>query len=455
LDNTQYTDNDVPPAQPQRFRIRIILAIVAVLVLAGLFVAYSMVSQSDLEPASAAAAAATPPAGPAPTVPEPADNGAGAAIDTATLVAPPAYDTLGPAPLVPKPDVVRALYLNAFAAGSSRKLTRLIEIANRTEINAFVIDVKEVGEISYRSGVSVAAQVGANRQYIRDVRGMLARLRQHDIYPIARIVVFRDPVLARGKPEWAIHKADGSLWQDNNGMHWVDSFNRNVWDYNIAIAREAVNLGFSEVQWDYVRFPDVPRSYMNTANWPAQEGRTKEDGIREFLLYARDKLADLEVPVTADVFGLTVTAADDMGIGQYWEKMVDAADVILPMVYPSHFAHGSYGIAVPNAEPYAVVFNAMQEAVRRTAAVPGAGTVRPWLQAFTLGQPRYGAAEIREQIRAVYDAGLKEWVLWNPSSNYIESALEADSVASTERERGREGSGSGAGAGTTAGATDR
>ncbi len=324
---------------------------------------------------------------------------------------------------VAKPEAVRGLYLNAWAAGSHRKLDKLIGIANRTEVNTFVIDVKEGGEISYRSSVRLAAEIGADQQYIRDIQRVLAKLKANGIYPIARIVAFKDRVLARAKPAWAVQKADGRLWQDHHGDVWVDSFNKDVWDYNIAIAREAIELGFSEVQWDYVRFPDVPRSYMRTAVWPAQQGRTKEDAIREFLRYSREQLADLGVPVTADVFGLTVSADDDMGIGQLWEKMVDATDVLLPMVYPSHFARGSYGIAYPNANPYDVIKTSLGHAVRRTQGVATGASIRPWLQDFTLGPPRYGAPHVRAQINAVYDAGLDEWILWNPGSNYTVSAL--------------------------------
>jgi hypothetical protein len=324
---------------------------------------------------------------------------------------------------VPKPAAIRGLYLNAWAAGSPRKLDKLLDIANRTEINTFVIDVKEGGEISYRSAVPLAAEIGADKQYIRNIQGVLAKLKANGIYPIARIVVFKDKTLARAKPELAIQKADGSLWYDHHGDVWVDSFNKDVWDYNIAIAREAVALGFSEVQWDYVRFPDVPRSYMRTAVWPAQQGRTKEDAIREFLKYSRSQLADLGVPVTADVFGLTVSAHDDMGIGQLWEKMADATDVLLPMVYPSHFARGSYGIAYPNAEPYNVIRTSMGHALRRMQGVTSPASIRPWLQDFTLGPPRYGAEHVRAQIAAVYDVGLEEWILWNPGSNYTVGAL--------------------------------
>ncbi|HSL69400.1 MAG TPA: putative glycoside hydrolase [Longimicrobiales bacterium] len=342
-----------------------------------------------------------------------------------SIAAAGAIGSLGVVP-VAKPEHVRALYLNAWAAGSPRKLAKLIDIANRTDINAFVIDVKEGGEISYLSEVDLAGKIGAHREYIKNVRGVLSRLKENRIYPIARIVVFKDPVLAQAKPELAIQNQDGSLWLDNKGKAWVDSYNKKVWDYNIALAREAVKLGFAEVQWDYVRFPDAPRSYLARAVYPAAANRTKPDAIREFMLYAREQLADLDVPVTADVFGLTVTTQGDMGIGQQWEKMVDAVDVILPMVYPSHFIRGNYGLSNPNAVPYRTIRRSMEDAITRSKAVPNAATIRPWLQAFTLGPPRYTPAHVWAQIQAVYDSGLKEWVLWSPGSNYDPAALAAE-----------------------------
>jgi hypothetical protein len=326
-------------------------------------------------------------------------------------------------PRVAKPAHVRGIYLNAWAAGSQQKLQRLIDLAGATEINTFVIDVKEGGQISYRSQVPLARAIGADQEYIRDVRGVLRRLRENGIYPIARIVVFRDEVLAKARPDLSVRHQNGGDWIDSYGHWWVDSFNRRVWDYNIAIAREALELGFSEVQWDYVRFPDVPRSLMRQAHWPARDGRTMAQGIREFLLYSREQLKEYGVPVTADVFGLTVSARDDMGIGQQWEKMVDATDVLLPMVYPSHYARGSYGVQQPNAAPFEIVSTAMRHAVQRSAGIAHAASIRPWLQDFTLGQPRYGAAHVRAQIDAVYSAGLTEWVLWNPGSNYTAAAL--------------------------------
>lgn len=325
---------------------------------------------------------------------------------------------------VARPEVVKGLYLNAFAAGSQAKLDRLIRIARETEINAFVIDVKEGGEISYRSQVPLARAIGADRQYISDVRGVLRKLRENGIYPIARIVVFKDGPLSKARPDWAVQHVDGGDWLDRDGYRWVDSYNRNVWDYNIAIAREALELGFSEVQWDYVRFPDVPQSLMRQAHWPAAEGRSKADGIRDFIVYSREQLGSYDVPITADVFGLTTSAGTDMGIGQLWEKLADVTDALLPMVYPSHYQRGSYGIAHPNASPYETVKTALEHGVRRSARMEGSkARIVAWLQDFTLGQPRYDASYVRAQIDAVYDAGLKDWVLWHPGSNYTVEAL--------------------------------
>ncbi len=323
---------------------------------------------------------------------------------------------------VPKPAQVRGLYLNAWAAGSPRKLAKLLGVADRTEINTFVIDVKEGGLVSYRSGLPLVRQVGADRDYIRDIRGVLAQLKAHGVYPIARIVCFKDTTLARAKTAWAIRRKDGSLWRDSDGLFWVDAYNREVWDYNIAIAREALELGFGEVQWDYVRFPDVVPNLRATQLFSDARGRSRMDAIREFIQYSKAQLAPYGVPITADVFGATVSADDDMGIGQKWERLVDVADVLLPMVYPSHFYRGDYDMEHPNAHPYRTVHTAMQYALSRSK-VPHPAAIRPWLQDFTMGKPRYGAAEVREQIRAVYDSGIREWILWNPGSNFTFAAL--------------------------------
>jgi hypothetical protein len=326
---------------------------------------------------------------------------------------------------LPKPEAVRGIYVGSWSAGSATRLPALIRLAEETEINAFVVDIKEaLGEVSHRTRVPLAQQVGADRNpAIADLRALAARLREHGIYPIARIVVFKDPLLAQARPEWSIRRADGSLWVDDKGVHWVDSFNQDVWDYNIELAREAIALGFSEIQWDYVRFPDVPQSFLRDAVYPARAGRTMADGIREFLIYSRERLDMPDVPQTADVFGIVTTARQDVGIGQVWEKLSDVTDVLLPMVYPSHYPRGTWGHPLPNAAPYQIVKRAMDDAVARSAAIENAAAIRPWLQAFNMGEPPYGPFEIRAQIQAVYDAGLTEWILWSPSARYTREAF--------------------------------
>ncbi len=333
-------------------------------------------------------------------------------------------DALPAAERVARPAAIHGIYLNAWAAGSARKRAKLIALADRTEVNAFVVDVKDAtGHVSYESSMALARKIGASQARVGDIRAFLAELRSHGIYPIARIVAFKDPVLAAARPDWAIRDTAGGLWHDRYGDTWVDAYDRRVWDYDIALAREAMELGFSEIQWDYVRFPDTPARQMRNAVFAAAAGRTKAQAISEFLRYSRDQLSDVGATVTADVFGLTTSAGSDMGIGQYWPMMVGATDALLPMVYPSHYRKGSYGIAYPNGSPYEIVKTALEHGLRRSEGVADAAEIRPWLQDFTLGRPRYGAAEVRAQIRAVYDVGLRDWILWNPGSDYTVAAL--------------------------------
>lgn len=337
----------------------------------------------------------------------------------------PTIPEMDPADRVPQPEAVRGIYLNAWSAGSTRKMASLLELADRTEINSFVIDVKDVsGYVSYPSTIPLVGDIGADGETrIGDPRAMLERLKEHGVYPVARIVVFKDTLLARKRPDLAIQRDDGTVFEDHNGHIWINPYNRTVWDYAIGLAREAASLGFSEIQWDYVRFPDVPWRFMQHGVFPGRDERTREEAIREFLLYARAELADLEVPLTADVFGLTTSAGNDMGIGQRWASMTDATDVLLPMIYPSHYGAGSYGFERPNAHPYEIMKTALDFAVRRSEGVEGAAVIRPWIQDFSMGEPPYGPVEVRAQIEAVYDAGLNGWVLWNPGSNYTAEAL--------------------------------
>lgn len=383
-------------------------------------------SSADGGASVGAAAPAGPQAGPPPTTTaEPAP-----ASDTPPTPAPAPGERL----VFERPEHVRGIYLNAWASGSTRRVEALLELARRTEINSFVIDVKDAsGYVSHHTAVPLAQEIGATGEIrIRDLPGLLRRLHAEGIYPIARIVIVQDPILAAARPDMAAQDKAGGIFKDGKGIVWTNPYDRRIWEYHVALAREVAEMGFPEIQWDYVRFPDIPPSDKARVTYPGAGDQPQSDAIRALLTYTREELADLGVAVTADVFGVTTTAARDVGIGQVWEKFIDVVDVALPMVYPSHYWEGSYGFKTPNAHPYEVVKRALEDALRRSAAVDGAGTTRPWLQDFTLGQPRYGAPEVRAQIQATYDVGIHEWILWNPGSRYTEEALEPTDGWDTE-----------------------
>ncbi|HEY4733730.1 MAG TPA: putative glycoside hydrolase [Gemmatimonadaceae bacterium] len=330
---------------------------------------------------------------------------------------------------VPTPDTLRGLYVNRWAALGS-KLRQLIDVARKTEINALVIDVKDDrGFVLYRSSVPLARQIGADTadgHWMSDskVRAMIDTLIANGIYPIARIVVAKDPLLASNKLELAIkRKSDLQPWLDKNGRPWLDPHQPAVWQYAADLAREAYDLGFSEVQFDYVRFPDEKRLVSETV-YPLAKGRVRAQVIRDQLGFVRRNLGARGIPVTADVFGLTATDTTDMGIGQRWEMFIDQVDVVLPMVYPSHFARGTYKLRNPNAHPYETIAHALKDAKARSAPIAKAARIIPWYQDFTLGAPHYYAEHVRAQKKAGYDNGFQSWILWNPKSNYTVAALE-------------------------------
>ncbi len=323
------------------------------------------------------------------------------------------------------PAVVRGIYLNAWVFGSNRFYS-LVALADTTEINAFVIDVKDAtGFVTYRSSVPTAVSIGANDLVrVRDPRRRLALLESKGIHAIARIVVARDPLLARGRPQWAIHHTHGGLWRDGLGKPWVDAYHDSVWIYAAELAAEAVVMGFKEIQFDYVRFPDEPKERMQAAVFRARQGSdSKRAAVRRNVGLLKERVERVGVPFTIDVFGLTTTSNDGMGIGQHWEDLAELADVLLPMVYPSHYPRGAYGIPYPNAEPYTVVRRALEDGLVRSRRLRDPARIRPYLQAFTLRRPRYTAAEVRAQIQAVEDAGLTDWILWNASGRYPAAAL--------------------------------
>ncbi len=327
---------------------------------------------------------------------------------------------------LPRPDVVHGLYVNRWAM-LTPKIWHLVHLARTTEVNALVIDVKDDrGLVLYRSRVPLAHQIGADNSSpvpAARLRAVLDTMRANGVHAIARIVVVKDPLLARARPTWSVKtRGSGKPLLDGKGAPWLDAHQREVWQYAADLAEEAVALGFSEVQFDYVRFPDEPK-LQREASYAMAQGRSRAQVIREQLGYLKNRMDSIGVPMAIDVFGSTTSVTTDMGIGQKWEMFADKADIVMPMVYPSHYPRGTYGIPVPNAAPYAVIDRALKYGIARNAKIEGAAKIVPWYQDFTLGKPKYGVEQIREQIRAGHDNGIESWVLWNASSRYTEAAL--------------------------------
>jgi hypothetical protein len=365
---------------------------------------------------TASALAAQAPGAPASSTPTTAAAKTAAAKTAAAKAA--AVKAGAPERFIESP-IVRGLYVNRFAAQSTKRMHQLIAIADATEINAFVIDIKDEFGINYKSVDPVVQPNAGKAGTIGDLRALLDTLRAHKILAIARIVTFKDSVTARVNPQWTIRKADGTAWKDKQGLTWVNPYHRELWDYNVRIAEEVVKLGFGEVQFDYIRFPEpyksLPQQVFTDAN-----GLSKPEALAQFLIYAKARIGKLGVRTTADIFGLVTTVPNALEVGQQWEALSPHADVLLPMVYPSHYPRGAFNLPRPNAEPYKVIVAAITRAHERDDKL-GINTpdhVRPWLQAFSLGQPPYGPAEIRAQKQAVYDSGYDGWVLWHPGSKY-------------------------------------
>jgi hypothetical protein len=333
----------------------------------------------------------------------------------------------------PDTQIVRGLYVNRFAAQSTKRIHQLIQIADATEINALIIDIKDEFGLNYAPTDPSLQRNAGKAGTIPKLRELLDTLRAHKILAVARIVVFKDSVTARVHPEWTIRKTDGTPWRDKKGTLWVNPYHQELWEYNIHVAEDAVKLGFGEVQFDYIRFPE-PYPSLPTQVFPDQNGRNqdKAQALADFLSMAHARLSKLGVRTTADIFGLVTSVPKALEVGQQWEHLAPVVDVLLPMVYPSHYRPGDLNVAHPNAEPYAIIHAAILRAHERDAKLGLTGErVRPWLQAFTLGKPPYGPDELREEKRAVYDAGYDGWVLWNPGSKYetFLSALEKTRVS--------------------------
>jgi len=335
---------------------------------------------------------------------------------------------------------VKGVYVTGTSAGNKKYMEKLVNLINTTELNAVVIDVKEDGRVNYPSEIKTVKDIGAH-QRLYDVDEVLKLLHDNGIYVIGRIVCFRDNYLAQKRADLAVKRKDGSIWRENGSIAWTNPYNREVWKYNIDIAKEAVEKGFDEIQFDYVRFPTVSDKEVNYG----EKTPPKADAVSDFLKEAAVEINRLGVPVSADIFAIVCeTPGDWEGIGQVLERVGMDIDCISPMIYPSHYANASHGMMgngvgqsingvlfkAPDLKPYEVVYNVLLKTKERISKVDGyRAKVRPYLQDFTASYlPKgyyqtYGPKQVRQQIKAVYEAGYEEWILWDAANTYAESAF--------------------------------
>ncbi len=306
------------------------------------------------------------------------------------------------------------------------KLEKALGIVKASEINALVIDIKnDHGHVTWNSELEIVNQVGSNIEVrFSDYSPLIDYLDRNEIYKIARIVAFKDPLFAKSKPEHAILLKEGGVYLDNAGESWVNPFDEYVWNYVVGLSKEAALRGFDEIQYDYVRFPDRAAYYNPITEFPGRNDRKKDEGIEDFLSFAREELKPYNVHLAADVFGIVTHSWDDIpdDIGQTWRKVANQVEYICPMIYPSHYGTGLYGYDVPDKHPYEISRLAVMEAIERNAAQKEPAIIRPWFQGFSApwvrGHIKYDAKAISDQMVAAHELGIEEYIIWNASNNY-------------------------------------
>jgi hypothetical protein len=328
-----------------------------------------------------------------------------------------------------RPSCVRGIHLTSWCTGSKKGRAKFEKLLAETPLNTVVIDVKEIEGEVYIPGVKLDG-INVYVPAIRDIETYLNHLKDRGVYTLARIVVFHDNKLAKERPEWAVLSSSPLLksieqglppdvWVDRRGSAWADPTNPKVWDYNIAVAVRAAELGFQGVQFDYIRFPSDGETTLCVYSRPYSKGRGA-DYLNAFLKRAEEKLKPFGVEISIDLFGLAGSYDNDLGIGQKLKELLSHVDIISPMMYPSHYAPGEYGLKDPNNSPYETVYRSIGDTRK---VIEGSGVeLRPYLQDFSLGI-KYDAKKVREQIQAAQDQGVWEWMLWNPTCRYTREAL--------------------------------
>ena len=335
-----------------------------------------------------------------------------------------------------EPVKVKGIYVSGNRAGSEG-IDALIDLCGRTEINAMIIDVKnDDGTLTFAMENPALEQLGIIPASvpIKNIESLIEKLYANDIYPIARIIAFKDNTIKAKHPEYMLKNKDGSFYESsepgNRKATWLNPYNKDVWDYILTLSKGAAAVGFKEIQFDYIRFHEGASAGQIDFG-PDSENKGKTLIISEFTKYIVEQLHTEGVYVSADVFGAIITSKQDAEIvGQDYAEMARHLDYICPMVYPSHYANGSFGVEHPDLDPYQILLGSMEASSDQLKVISNEdhkAIVRPWLQDFTatwmpVHQP-YGPKELKEQMQGVYDAGIDEWLLWNASNRYTEAGL--------------------------------
>lgn len=328
------------------------------------------------------------------------------------------------------PDAVRGLYVTGHVAGGN-KLNELIQYVDETDLNAMVIDIKDDrGNVTYKPEDKDSPYSNIGKDYIRKPVDMLKKLEDKKIYPIARVVVFKDTLLAKEKPQWSFKDGD-KVWKNGRGESFVNPFLKEVWDYNVGIAIEAAKMGFKEIQFDYVRFPEGFENKEDDLKYDMGEyekgnkthTEKRVQAVTDFVAYAKKQLEPYGVEVSVDIFGYAATLPEAPGIGQNFSKISENVDVISSMIYPSHWTP-YFGIEKPDLKPYELVREYAKLENKKLKELETPPTSRPWIQDFTasyLGEgnyQKYGKEQVEAQIKALNDNGIDEYLLWNAANRY-------------------------------------
>ena len=330
-------------------------------------------------------------------------------------------------------DGVKGIYVTAYSVGYEEKFNKLVDYVDSNDLNAMVIDIKDDMGVVTADFNSKDSHIQENtEEYIPDIKELMDVMEEKQIYPIARIVTFKDTLLANEQPEMSFTESDGSVWVASNGESFINPFLKQTWDYAVNVGIEAAKVGFKEVQFDYVRFPEGFEVWGDDLNYDMGEYADLEmtddekrvQAITDFTAYAKEKLMPYGVDVSVDIFGYTASVVEASGIGQNFPQISENVDVISSMIYPSHWGTDYFGIYKPDLYPYELVSEYMIVENELLATLETPPISRPWLQDFTasyLGSgfyQTYGKEQVDAQVQALYDAGVNEFLLWNALNNY-------------------------------------